>query len=660
MPVCLGGGSGVYFFIPDWPIFYIYMLLGITLFSIFLNYFTKRSYLLYGLSYFFLGFCAISLRVHFLETPFIDKVYEDIPIAGVVDSIADRDDEGQTVILSELEDSPISLTKVRLSLKPEHESKLEIGDKVGATVTLFPIRGPVYPGSLDLRRKYFFESISAQGILKEVKKVEHSKSENVFIKIASLRRRITETFYRHMPGEEGAIAAALVTGERSKISKTTRQAFVDAGIAHILAISGLHLSIIAGFVFFFIRGGLAAFPSVAESWPIKKLAAFMSIITTFFYLLISGTGYPSIRAFVMTAIVMLGIIVDRRALSMRTLAIAAFLIILIYPESVISASFQLSFAAVIALVAFYEACWEPFYEWTRAGGVVRKTLAYPLGVMASTLVATLATTPFTIFLFNRFTLQAIFGNLLAIPLTSFMVMPVAFFATISQLFGEFSGVFWLFGLAIKSLIWVAEFVAGFPGAALLVPSPPLWSILLSAFGALWLCLSHGRKRLYGIIPIMLSFAGFWISTPPDVLVSDKVIGFYQNNKLYLSSDKGWFEKVMWQRHLGLREDQVDAFDHPIIEASQGIFLMADPKELSYKNIKQVCFYPNLALLITNGYVDRICKNLQPYNFSKSTQEAKSFISKTELDHGVVAIWLSPLRVQKLAEIDRGKPWGTGH
>ena len=653
MPVCLGTGAGMYFIAPHFPMYMTYAPLLCVLIGLIYNKFFMRSYFFYGLLYLILGYSIMTFKVGILDTPLLQKNLPSLTLRGTIVDILDKE-QGQQWVIGAIENPPTPLKKVKVSFQTTPLPSAHIGDHVEGNVSLFPFHPPIFPGGLDQRRKAYLEGISAQGRLLFLHKV--TKTDE-YSSLARIRRNITERFYTHIPGESGAIAAALVTGERSKISFATRQAFADSGIAHILAISGLHLSLIAGFVFFMVRGGLALSMYITEKYPIKKWAAFFGIVFTCAYLLISGMGYPSIRAFIMTSIAMIAIMVNRRPISMRVLAIAAFIILLISPEAIISASFQLSFAAVTALIAFYDMGWRPLYLWSKDGGWHRKFIVYVTGIIFSTVIATLATTPFTMALFNRLTAQALLGNLLAIPLTGLFVMPSALLATLSMIFGGIQWCFDLFAWSIKTLSSIAFWVQSFPGAAILVPSLPDSFIILFAFGSLWICLWKGKLRLFGILPMSIACCIALTTRQPDILVSPKGIGFFHKGKLEVSKHLGWFEKAMWQRHLGVNE--VKVWESDDLTDTNGILLIADPREHSKIWLKNKCATKDMKIIITNGYLDRLCQNTQLFSLEsqKNPNKFPLLISRLNLKGGTIVLWLHPLKIENTSDVDKDKPWG---
>ena len=612
LPVGLGMGIVGYFSLPVEPTLWALWSSIVGGFGLLiLNRWHWRSYLLYLMAWCLLGFGFAALRTHYLATPMLSEIIQDQAFKARIAGVEDRGD-ALRIYLDHVHVEGVKVKKVRLRAGKSHFERDAVytcpkeGDVLEGLMTLLPISGPVYPGGLDLRRQGYFEGVSAYGSLKIITAhTAHGPGEghqDWHLGLRKLRSSINEKLSQNLSSPNSAIAMALITGDRSLIPSEVRQQFVDAGIAHILAISGLHLSLIAGFVFLTVRGGAALIPGIAERFNIKKGAAFISILFTMMYLLISGMGYPAQRAFIMSGIAMVAIMVDRRAITMRTIAFAAFFVLILFPESILTASFQLSFAAVVALIAFYEVGWKPLYEWSRYGGIGRRVLAYFLGIMLTTIVASLATTPYTIVLFNRFTLQAILGNLLAIPLTGFLVMPFAFLSTVSLLVGDVTPLFLIFEESLILLHKIAIFVASLPGAAVLVPSPSKWYGVLITVGGLWLCLWRTRLRLLGFIPIGLSFYFLLFPDLPTILVSTKVLAVRDGKTLHMSTSNGGFEEEIWQRHLGCTHVEI----WPKRDFKWGdVLLIEEPREIPRAELKSLLKTAPAYLVISNGYIPQM-------------------------------------------------------
>jgi competence protein ComEC len=448
----------------------------------------------------------------------------------------------------ELEDG----RQVRLSAKEDQE--ILIGDQIGFWSTLLPFSNPVLEDGYDYSRAAFYKKLSATGRMTQVTVLQKSLAAQSTIQ--ALRAKVTQALFRAMPGESGAIAAALVTGERGRISEATRQAYADAGIAHVLAISGLHLSMIAGLIFMIVRRGLCLSMTLAECYDLKKIASFLTFPFLIAYLMISGMGVPAIRSFIMVGIVLVGTIVDRQALSMRTLALAAIAILLVQPENLMSASFALFFAAVVALIAAYENGWAPLKGWANEGGLWRRIVVYCVGIVASTIIATGATLPITLYIFNRISLQAIIGNLVAIPLMGFLIMPLLLIGVLFLPLGQFDKVFSILEQAIALMTKVAHWTATLPGAAIQVGKPPEAFIWLISLGGLWLCLWRTRIRSVGLIPCVIAISLLWLKPDPFIWMSPEAqLYWYDGQTLstFAKSRPNNFAQEVILRQLGLKE-----------------------------------------------------------------------------------------------------------
>src|SRR5690606_36586538 len=274
-----------------------------------------------------------------------------------------------------------------------------------------------------------------------------------------------------------ALASALVTGMRGAVPDDINAAMRNSGLAHLLSISGLHLSLVAGLVFFVVRAGLALVPALALRWQTRKLAAADALVISGLYLLLSGAEVPTQRSFIMLAFGLGAILVDRLYVSMLPVALAALAVIMLTPEAVLGPSFQLSFGAVSALVAAYEAAGE-WRARRRKAGIVPMPLAvaYPAGLAFTSLVATLATTPLGVHHFHQAALYAIPANMIAVPITGAWVMPWGMAGLLAMPFGAEELPFRAMAVGIDLVAWTAEETASWPGAVaqgLIMPSSGL-------------------------------------------------------------------------------------------------------------------------------------------------------------------------------------------
>ena len=271
---------------------------------------------------------------------------------------------------------------------------------------------------------------------------------------------------------------------------------------------------VAGTLFFAIRISLALVPPLALRLPAKKVAAAIALLGAFGYLLISGGTIPTQRAFAMTGLGLVAVMVDRNPFSMRLVALAAFALLLLRPESLLGASFQMSFAAVVALIAAYETG----VGRGESGGLDRRLLLYVGGVALTTLVASAATTPFSIYHFSRFPTYGIVTNLIAVPVTGVWIMPWGMLGMILIPLGLGGPCFALMGQGIEIIIAAAAFVAELPGAALAVARPPLAALLVTVSGGLWLCLWRTRWRVLGLVGVAAGLLAMTLGQTPDVLI----------------------------------------------------------------------------------------------------------------------------------------------
>lgn len=647
-PVGLGLGITIYFSLTNEPSLTKLMvplpILGIALFSQRL-----RALAVIGLTI-ILGLMSAKIRTEMIATTLLAKEIKSVEMTGQLLEI-EVSPEKRRLVLGDIQSiersSKILPKKVRLNVPKSINTPLQVGDRLTLTADLLPLSDPVSPRGYDFRRHAYFQGIEAVGRVKKIIEVLPSLEISSFaLKIQQLRHRLTENLRSHLPGQTGEIAAALITGDRSGLTQEVRQQFADSGLAHILAISGLHLSLVAGLVFLFFRRGFALIPALAERFPIKKWSAVLVILVTGLYLAIAGFGIPVQRSYIMIGIAMIAILLDRNPLSMRLVAVAATVILLTRPESLLSVSFQLSFAAVVALIAAYESGWSPLREWSlQKRRSWRKGVAYTAGLMATTLIASLATTPFTIYVFNRVTLQAIAGNLLAIPLTGLLIMPAAMASVASLSIGGIDFCFQVFGWGINMLMRIAQTVAMWPGAAVQVPKPPVWFLLFNVLGGLWLCLWRRSWRWIGLAPISLGWFALAFTQKPDVLVArdGSVMAYHQGDTLYVSGEKrGGFFSDLWMRELGLSQKKV--WDSPTVTFDKGVILMTGFKQ----DLSDPC--QTSQVIISTGYVWKKCKikKKRPYIIDRYT------LNK----FGTQFIWIKEGRVtsESVRSFLGNRPW----
>ncbi len=396
---------------------------------------------------------------------------------------------------------------------------LRPGDGISLTARLLPPPGPSEPGDSDFARAAFFEGIGAVGFsygapIPAPLASQPDLMARIPAGVELLREIMTARIRAALPGSDGAIASALITGERGGIEPDDETALRDAGLAHVLAIAGLHMALVGVGLFWLVRAVLAAFPPVALNYPIKKWAAGAALLGAGFYLVISGATASSTRAFVMLAMMLLAILADRPALSMRSLALAAAIVLLWRPQSVTEPGFQMSFAAVAALVAVAE--WEQRRQRVQPHGTFYR---YLRGIALTSLVGSLATMPFAIFTFDRATHYAVLGNLLAMPVMGFVVMPAAALGVMAMPFGLEAAPLHLMGWGIDIMLRTGRFVSALPGAVTVSRAWPVGALAAMTLGGLWLAIWRTGWRWLGLAPIAAGIVIALAARAPDILVA---------------------------------------------------------------------------------------------------------------------------------------------
>ncbi|MFZ1106318.1 MAG: ComEC/Rec2 family competence protein, partial [Hyphomicrobiaceae bacterium] len=517
------------------------------------------------------GLAAAKLRTEAVRAPVLAPVLagqtRPIDVHGYVELIEPRAAKGRqrltirvTVMGGPKSQAPAHAWPLRIRVVARAENKaLKPGDAVRLKARLNPPPGPSLPGDYDFARAAWFQGLGAVGSAKGAAEIDADAGPpplalRLAAAVARVRQAIGHRIAAALPGESGAIANALITGERGGIPEATNQVFRDSGLFHILSISGLHMVIMAGAVFLSIRLALAAIPVIALSYPIKKWAAAGAMLGALGYLTISGAAVATVRSYIMISIMLLAVLLDRPAIALRNVALAALAILVVWPESLLDAGFQMSFAAVVALVAIYEELRLRGTGGAGQRGWLGRVLVFLGGILTTTLVASLAVAPFGIYHFHNTQAFAMLANLLAIPICNLVVMPAALGALVAMPLGLEAAPLWLMGLGIDAMVWCAHVVSVLPGAVGRVPAIPTLAFGLIVVGGLWGTLWGTRWRLLGIVPITLGLMLAPTGRRPDVLIgrgAGLVAVRGADGKLSALAGRGsGFELARWLEHDG--------------------------------------------------------------------------------------------------------------
>ena len=417
------------------------------------------------------------------------------------------------------------LERVRLSVKKG--TAPAVGSFVELKARLLPPLAPLRPGSYDFGRDMFFAGIGASGfVMGAIKTAEPPDRGGIRLRYSAFMQGLRDTIDARirttLEGDRRAIATALLTGRRDAISPPVNDAMFISGLGHVLSISGYHMAVVAGVVFFAVRALLALFPALTVGYAIKKWSAAAALVAAAFYLLLSGAEVATQRSFFMTAVVLIAVMVDRRAITFRTLAVAAMIVLTVAPEALVHPSFQMSFAATLGLVALVQIGMPGLFATPDHTATARVALwggrEITMLLLAS-LVAGLATTPYAAFHFHRVTPYGVLANLAAMPVVSALVMPAGLLGLVAMPFG-FDGVFWaLMGVGIDWMIWVTQWVAALPGAVGRVPAFGIGPLIAASAGIILLGLLRTPLRWSGAALVLL--AAVWAARvpQPDILIS---------------------------------------------------------------------------------------------------------------------------------------------
>ncbi|MDR0632393.1 MAG: ComEC family competence protein [Holosporaceae bacterium] len=550
IPVGIGIGISFYFSLDSEPNF---LLNVVVLLLILCFHFLVKSnrwifYILLSISF---GFFVSQLRTKTIGTFMLSqKKDEPISLTATVET-CEKTEKGLTFIVDEVRNRKYpKLNKLHLTWRGKKatisEEDYVPGSRVLFRVILSPLHPQAFPGAYDFKKQQYFKGVSARGFIIAPPKILRKPERPTFhLFIKQLRHSIDKKIEKYLPKNTASVAKALITGNKSEVSQNVRSNFANSGTAHLLAISGLHMGIIGFFIFWFFRVFLCCIPCIYLFFDIKKIAAIISWIGVLFYLYISGNSVPSLRAFVMHTLIICAILVERCALTMRSVAIAATLIMSFSPEVILFPSFQMSFAAVIAIVAFFE------YAWDFSGFF--KTL---INIMATTVVASIPTAIFSMHSFNQLTLNSIPANLVSVPLMSFFIMPLAVVALFLMPFGLAHPMVSLMGYGVDLLIKISELSAKLPGSHFVMHTPTSTNMAIFIFSGLILTLIHHRIRFLGIVGSIIGGVCYYLTPTPDIFISQKskVIGIKTEENACFNH-LGYFKSVTssWARSVGFEK-----------------------------------------------------------------------------------------------------------
>jgi len=480
-----------------------------------------------GLAACAIGFCIATLNTARIAHPILRTATWSAEVSGFIETREERARSDRVIVRVHKFDAPRVFEKpARVRVSVRKGTAPAVGAFVAFKAYLAPPLEPLRPGGYDFARDMYFQQIGASGyVLGRIRTEAAPSSLGLRLSYAKffddLRDGMDNRIRAILPGDRGSIASALITGTRDSISEPVNDAMYISSLAHVLSISGYHMAVVAGMVFFAIRALLALFPSLALRRPIKKWAAFGALGAATFYLMLSGAEVATQRSYIMVAIVLIGVMADRPAITFRTLSVAALVVLILTPQALVHPSFQMSFAATLALVAAYQVS----LRWqTEADSPLATRIALWGGreiaaLVLASMVAGLATMPFAAFHFHRLAPYGVIANLLGMPVVSVVVMPMGIAGALTMPFG-FDAPFWkLMGFGLDWMIAVALWVKGLPGAVGPMPAFGVGPLLLITVGLMLICLLRSPLRWSGAACAAVSVLWALATPQPDVMMA---------------------------------------------------------------------------------------------------------------------------------------------
>lgn len=546
-----------------------------------------------------------------------------------------------------------------IRLQETDVTELSPGDQIHLPVLVQAPLFPSLPGGQDRQRDAWFNNIAGSGRASGAVSVDHHTPSSIF-RIERLRNYIANQFMAALPQDEGAIAATLFAGKTAAITPEDRSAFSASGLSHLLAVAGLHLGMIMGLTMAVTRLLLAMWTYAALRWPCREISALTALCVGGGYVLLTGMHLPALRSLTMAAFAMLALIVGRRVISMRGLALAAAILLLTGPYDLLGASFQMSFMAVMALIAGYEVLRRPLSRIRGEGEWYRQLASHACTLAMTSILAGLATLPVSLVHFGQIQPFFVLANMVAVPLTTFWIMPAGLLSLILMPLHLAIWPITIMGYGIGLVLSLAREVASWPYASIPVTPPPVWGQILFFLGMCWLCLWHQSWRLLGIVPLFAGLLSPCFVNQPNILMSpDGDVIAIRTRSALLTYGKGrnsWVEEADWSQAMAL--PALSLTQHSDLEKS----LSCDPQD-----------HPELCMLTINNRKILIGLRLPahrhpPSSFDLCANAALAILTFPANQHcpgsedmidrftvwreGSIAIWLDSHEIKQIS----GRAW----
>lgn len=484
------------------------------------------------------GFLLMIWRAHSVAAPVLSFRYYG-PVEGRIVDIDRSFSDQPRILLDELILSRTAPDRtpalVRIALHGDAGgAALEPGLRVMVTAHLSPPDGPVEPGGFDFQRLAWFSGLGGVGYARTPVVELGPPDDGIGLAAFRVRMWLSAGIQSAIAGQSGAFASALMTGDRSAVNAATNNALRNSNLSHLISISGLHMGLLSGFVFGALRYGLALIPALALRLNTKKLAAGVSLVAATLYLILAGPDVATQRAWVMVTVMLVAVLADRRAISLRSVAIAAFVLLAVEPESLVEPGFQMSFGATVALIV-------TFGPWAKMQERIPRLLRPAAMLILSSLAAGTATAPIAAVHFNRIAEYGLIANFAAVPIMGIIVMPAGVIAAVLAPFGLAGPALWAMGMGTTLILWVADYVAAMDGAVRAVATPPAMVLPLLALGGVTAFIARPVwLRAGGATVAALAFVLWAGAERPVLLIAGDggLVGVMGENGRVLSKPKG--------------------------------------------------------------------------------------------------------------------------
>lgn len=606
-----------------------------------------------------LGFAAIAFKSAFVAAPVLPNIWigEFYARIGKVETLSARE-----VVRLQLETGNHSglppTVRVNLTIE-QYRNEFKPGAIIRLRARLMPPAGPALPGGYDFARRAWFQGIGATGsALGDVTLHQPSPYVPLF---GDSRARLTGHILDNMPPDSGAIGAALITGDQGHITEADAQAMRDSGLAHLLSISGLHVTAVVGFIFLLVSRTLALFPFLALRVAVPLIAASTAALGAVAYTLLAGAEVPTVRSCIAALLVLAALALGRDALTLRLVAFGASVVLLFWPEAMAGPSFQLSFAAVATIVILHDLPWMKRLTERREEALIVRLFRGVCSLVVTGIAIEFILAPIALYHFHKTGLYGAAANVVAIPLTTFIIMPLEAIALLFDVVGFGGPFWWLAGQGVSLILAIAHKVSSLPGAVSMLPSMPDWAFAAIITGALMGGLLRSRARLLGLVPFSIGLIAMITAPRPDLLVTGdgKHLALVSSSGkiALLRSGAGDYVRDMLLENAGTNSEPIAIEDWPGVECSPDICVFDIQREgrrwsvLATRTRYQV---PSMEMAAACKRVDIVVsERWLPWSCKPRSTKA----DRNLLEHsGGLAFYLSQARVDSVYAGSSHKPW----